>query len=92
MAEGRLSHSDSRAHETGQEASSLRDQLAATMDSLRGLAGEHDAVRGELRAAHEDLEALVRGGRGRGRDGGADFALCGGAFRGCRGPVHSMRV
>ena len=68
MAEGRLSHSDSRAHETGQEASSLRDQLAATMDSLRGLAGEHDAVRGELRAAHEDLEALVRGGRGRGHD------------------------
>ena len=35
MAEGRLSHSDSRAHENDLQASSLRDQLTATMDGLR---------------------------------------------------------
>ena len=59
MAEGRLSHSDSRAHETNLEAEGLRDQLASAMDALRGLAAEHDGVQAELRAAHEDLEALV---------------------------------
>ena len=35
MAEGRLSHSDSRAHENDIQASSLRDQLKVTMDGLR---------------------------------------------------------
>lgn len=56
MAEGRLNHADSRCRDTDVEASQLRDQLGATMDNLRGLSGEHDALRGELRAAHEDLE------------------------------------
>ncbi|GAX72996.1 hypothetical protein CEUSTIGMA_g448.t1 [Chlamydomonas eustigma] len=60
MAEGRLAHSDSRAHENDVEASSLRDQLAGAMDGLRGLSSEHEKLRAELRAAHEDLEALVR--------------------------------
>ena len=91
MAEGRLSHSDSRAHETGQEASTLRDQLAATMDSLRGLAGEHDAVRGELRAAHEDLEALVREGGSDRHDEVLILLMCVGGGEAQRGalPVHA---
>eukprot|EP00798_Chlamydomonas_sp_ICE-L_P020112 gene20112-26838_t len=60
MAEGRLSHADSRARESEAECGSLRDQLATTLDNLRGLSGEHEAVREELRAVTEDLEALVK--------------------------------
>jgi hypothetical protein len=59
MAEGRLAHSDSRAHENDVEASSLRDQLAGAMDGLRGLSLEHEKLKAEVRAAHDDLEALV---------------------------------
>ena len=92
MAEGRLSHSDSRAHETGQEASTLRDQLAATMDSLRGLAGEHDAVRGELRAAHEDLEALVREGGSDRHDEVLILLMCVGGGRSTAGGSTGTRV
>ncbi|GFR41794.1 hypothetical protein Agub_g2559, partial [Astrephomene gubernaculifera] len=60
LAEGRLAHIDSRARDGEAEVESLRQQLAAAMESVRGLSGEGDALREELRAVNEDLEALVR--------------------------------
>jgi hypothetical protein len=86
MAEGRLSHADSHAHDKDQEAAVLRSQvfvhnklnpnislnassnfmcgfflqLGGAVDNLRGLSSENEALRSDLRAAHEDLEALVQ--------------------------------
>ncbi len=60
LAEGRLAHTDSRARDGEAEAEGLRRQLAGALEALRGAGGEGEALREELRAVSEDLEALVR--------------------------------